>query len=191
MENRILLLGDELFGPCGEAALRFSELLLAKEQTRKLQFILNAPIPYSLKELQKKIAMDVTGKQASKIIVGIGLHEIKTGKDFSYLKELFDFIFSEIKQKSNARIFVLTIPLAFCPEAVSVTEALNQFFFSSEDARLSVFDFNKAFTEFSESQKANGKFARTLLDDTYLPTSITETFLGMFLQESMSDILNG
>ena len=85
MENRILIIGDELFGEQGESANRFAEILLCREANRPVQFSINAPAPQTLQQLYDRASADIIGKKAGRIIVGLGLKELKRGgKDALY-----------------------------------------------------------------------------------------------------------
>ena len=54
MENRTLVIADEMFGPHGEAAELFSQLLLCLEPERPRQFVFNTPLYGSIESLYAK-----------------------------------------------------------------------------------------------------------------------------------------
>ena len=62
MENRILIIGDELFGPQGEVAARCVEMLLCRKPNRPMQFSVNAPVLPSLSQLLARASSDIIGK---------------------------------------------------------------------------------------------------------------------------------
>ena len=111
MENRVLVIGDELFGPKGEAANRFVEAVLCREPSRPIQFSLNVPIAVSLSQLKARLSSDVIGKNAGRIIVGLGLRELNQGgADGASVANLLLLLVNELVNKTQSRLFLLTIP---------------------------------------------------------------------------------
>ena len=111
MENRILIIGDEILGEQGEAANRFAEILLCREANRPIQFSINAPAPQSLKQLYDRASADIIGKKAGRIIMGLGLKELKRGgNDYSGVFSLYETLANEILSKTLAPLHFITIP---------------------------------------------------------------------------------
>ena len=97
MENRILIIGDELLGEQGEAANRFAEILLCRDANRPIQFSINAPAPQTLQQLYDRASADIIGKKAGRIIVGLGLKELKRGgKDYNGVFAAYEKLAGEI-----------------------------------------------------------------------------------------------
>lgn len=184
MENRILIIADELFGENGESAARFSELLLCKQPTRPLQFVINAPLSYSLASLNEKIAFDIMGKQAKHIILGVGLKELAHGKNPDTLFESLKNITSILLSKTSSIIYIVTIPLETLPESPSAVCHWNTLLKGLAADRLNVLDFAEAAETFKEQQLERGKFARTLYGETGKPTSTCQTLLSLFLLDT-------
>lgn len=183
MENRVLIIADELFGEHGEAGERFSELLLCSEPERPLQFVLNAPLPYSLRELLLKVAPDVIGKQADRIFLGLGLRELRRGASPEELATTFSELLKDVLLKTNSRIFLVTVPDGAFAESPSVVEKWNSFLKSFEGERVCVLDFAAHVAEFRERQLSRGKFARSLFDGSGAPTPICCMLLSLYLQK--------
>ena len=187
MENRILIIGDELFGEQGEAANRFAEILLCREANRPVQFSINAPAPQSLQQLLDRVSADVIGKKAGRIIVGLGLKELKRG-GFDYIKvfELYAAFVNEVLNKTLAPLHLLTIPEDMFPMAPSQITALNEQIRSlalKDEKRVRIMDFAAYVTAFKEKQLERGKFGRSLYTEDGKPTSICNTFMSLFLYD--------
>ena len=126
MENRILIIGDELLGEQGEAANRFAEILLCREANRPVQFSINAPAPQSLRQLLDRASADIIGKKAGRIILGLGLKELKRGgTDYNGVFTLYQALAHEILSKTLATVHFLTVPEDMFPQAPSQVVALN------------------------------------------------------------------
>lgn len=187
MENRTLVIADELFGENGEAATRFSELLLCSEPARPLQFVLNAPLPYPFPSLFAKIAFDIIGKQAKRIVLGVGLHELARGGNADELFASFKSIVQEVLLKTTSYIYLVTIPLDALPQIPSVAQhwnmLLREFAKGLDASRVKLADFALHLETFKEEQLARGKFARTLYTDAGKATSMCLMLLALYLQQ--------
>jgi hypothetical protein len=187
MENRILIIGDELLGEQGEAANRFAEILLCRDANRPVQFSINAPAPQSLRQLFDRASADIIGKKAGRMIVGLGLKELKRGgNDYKAVFSLYQTLVDEILSKTLAPIYFLTIPEDMFPAAPSQLTALNECirtFAAKDNKRVRILDFAAYVAEFKEKQLERGKFGRSLYTEEGLPTSICNTFLALFLYD--------
>ena len=187
MENRILIIGDELLGEQGEAANRFAEILLCREANRPVQFSINAPAPQSLKQLFDRASADIIGKKAGRIIVGLGLKELKRGgTDYNGVFALYETLANEILSKTLAPLHFLTIPEDMFPEAPSQVTALNECIrgiAEKDEKRVRIMDFAAYVADFKEKQLERGKFGRSLYTDDGRATSICNTFLALFLYD--------
>ena len=187
MENRILIIGDELLGEQGEAANRFAEILLCREANRPVQFSINAPAPQSLRQLFDRASADIIGKKAGRMIVGLGLKELKRGgNDYNGVFSLYQSLVNEILNKTLAPIHFLTIPEDMFPAAPSQLTALNECIrtlAAKDNKRVKILDFAAYVADFKEKQLERGKFGRSLYTEEGLPTSICNTFLALFLYD--------
>lgn len=187
MENRILIIGDELLGEQGEAANRFAEILLCREANRPIQFSINAPAPQTMQQLLDRAAADVIGKKAGRIVVGLGVKELKRGgTDYNGIAALYEAFVDEVLSKTLAPLHLLTVPEDMFPAAPSQLTALNEKIreFAAKDAdRLKVFDFSAYVADFKEKQLERGKFGRSLYAENGMPTSICNTFLALYLYD--------
>jgi hypothetical protein len=187
MENRILIIGDELLGEQGEAANRFAEILLCREANRPVQFSINAPAPQSLKQLFERASADIIGKKAGRIIVGLGLKELKRGgTDYNGVFALYETLANEILSKTLAPLHFLTIPEDMFPVAPSQLTALNDCIrnLAAKDVkRIKIMDYAAYVADFKGKQLERGKFGRSLYTEEGLPTSICNTFMALFLYD--------
>ena len=187
MENRILIIGDELFGEQGEAANRFAEILLCREANRPVQFSINAPAPQSLQQLYDRASADIIGKKAGRIIVGLGLKELKRGgKDYMGVFTAYETLANEILSKTLAPVHFLTIPEDMFPVAPSQLTALNDCIRGlqqKDEKRVKILDFAAYVADFKEKQLERGKFGRSLYTEEGNPTSICNTFMALFLYD--------
>ena len=185
MENRILIIGDELLGEQGEAANRFAEIILCREANRPIQFSINAPAPQSLKQLYDRASADIIGKKAGRIIVGLGLKELKRGgTDYSGVFSLYESLAGEILSKTLAPLHFMTIPEDMFPIAPSQLTALNECIrglAGKDERRIKIMDFAAYVADFKEKQLERGKFGRSLYTEDGSPTSICNTFMALFL----------
>lgn len=188
MENRTLIVADEFFGARGEAAELFSQLLLCLEPERPRQFIINAPFYGSLASLQSKIDIDIVGKQAWRLIFGVGLRELRQGVKVQSLFARFREILLEVTQKMRCEIYVVTLPESAFPEEPSVVNHWNSLLKTLENSNIFLLDFANAESEFQRKQAARGKFSRTLWEDSGNLTSIGLMFLALFLQKNFINI---
>ena len=193
MENRVLVIGDELFGPKGEAANRFVEAVLCREPSRPIQFSLNVPIAVSLSQLKARLSSDVTGKKAGRIIVGLGLRELNQGgADGASVANILLLLVNELVNKTQSRLFLLTIPSEMFPIAVNEVEFLNtsiREIIKMNENRIVLLDFAKYAEEFKEKQMARGKFGRSLFMENGEATSLCCMLLALYLQEKLVEDL--
>lgn len=187
MENRILIIGDELLGEQGEAANRFAEILLCREANRPVQFSINAPAPQTLQQLYDRASADIIGKKAGRIIVGLGLKELKRGgKDYMGVFTAYETLANEILSKTLVPIHFLTIPEDMFPAAPSQLTALNDSIRGlqqKDEKRVRILDFAAYVADFKEKQLERGKFGRSLYTEEGNPTSICNTFMALFLYD--------
>ncbi|OWV26147.1 hypothetical protein B7988_07520 [Fibrobacter sp. UWB1] len=187
MENRILIIGDELLGEQGEAANRFAEILLCREANRPVQFSINAPAPQTLQQLYDRASADIIGKKAGRIIVGLGLKELKRGgKDYMGVFTAYETLANEILSKTLVPIHFLTIPEDMFPAAPSQLAALNDCIRGlqqKDEKRVKILDFAAYVADFKEKQLERGKFGRSLYTEEGNPTSICNTFMALFLYD--------
>jgi hypothetical protein len=190
MENRILIIGDELFGEQGESANRFAEILLCREANRPVQFSINAPAPQTLQQLYDRASADIIGKKAGRIIVGLGLKELKRGgKDYMGVFTAYETLANEILSKTLAPVHFLTIPEDMFPAAPSQLTALNELIrglLQKDENRVKILDFAAYVANFKEKQLERGKFGRSLYTEAGTPTSICNTFMALFLFDFIS-----
>ena len=190
MENRILIIGDELFGEQGESANRFAEILLCREANRPVQFSINAPAPQTLQQLYDRASADIIGKKAGRIIVGLGLKELKRGgKDDMGVFTAYETLANEILSKTLAPVHFLTIPEDMFPAAPSQLTALNELIRGlqqKDENRVKILDFAAYVANFKEKQLERGKFGRSLYTEAGTPTSICNTFMALFLFDFIS-----
>ena len=193
MENRVLVIGDELFGPKGEAANRFVEAVLCREPSRPIQFSLNVPIAVSLSQLKARLSSDVIGKNAGRIIVGLGLRELNQGgADGASVANILLLLVNELVNKTQSRLFLLTIPSEMFPIAVNEIEFLNtsiREIIKMNENRIVLLDFAKYAEEFKEKQMARGKFGRSLFMENGEATSLCCMLLALYLQEKLVEDL--
>ncbi len=193
MENRGLVIGDELFGPKGEAANRFVEAVLCREPSRPIQFSLNVPIAVSLSQLKARLSSDVIGKNAGRIIVGLGLRELnQDGADGASVANILLLLVNELVNKTQSRLFLLTIPSEMFPIAVNEVEFLNtsiREIIKMNENRIVLLDFAKYAEEFKEKQMARGKFGRSLFMENGEATSLCCMLLALYLQEKLVEDL--
>ena len=126
MENRILIIGDELFGEQGEVASRAAEMLLCRAPSRPMQFSINSPVPLSIPQLLSRAASDVIGKKAGRIVLGLGVRDLR--KDYgtgAETAENYRNLVSELVNKTQSGMFVVTVPVDFFPEALDKADLLN------------------------------------------------------------------
>ena len=193
MENRVLVIGDELFGPKGEAANRFVEAVLCREPSRPIQFSLNVPIAVSLSQLKARLSSDVIGKNAGRIIVGLGLRELNQGgADGASVANILLLLVNELVNRTQSRLFLLTIPSEMFPIAVNEIEFLNtsiREIIKMNENRIVLLDFAKYAEEFKEKQMARGKFGRSLFMENGEATSLCCMLLALYLQEKLVEDL--
>ena len=187
MENRILIIGDELFGEQGEVASRAAEMLLCREPSRPMQFSINSPVPLSIPQLVSRAASDIIGKKAGRIVLGLGLRDLKkdpgTGAETA---ENYAGLMRELVNKTQSGLFAVTVPSDFLPGAVEKVDLLNariRAFETDFPSRVKVFDFAKQAEIFKEKQLERGKFARSLYSEDAKPTSLCITLESLFLQD--------
>lgn len=187
MENRILVIGDEMLGGAGEAASRFAESLLCRLPNRPMQFSINAPTMLSLSQLLARSSADIIGKRAGRIIFALGLHELRRerGNGEKVFEGLQSLVF-EMLRKTQAELFVLTLPPEMFPDDSMAVGEMNEAIrgmAAKDSERLKILDFAAQVEIFKEKQAERGKFARSLFAEDGNPTSLCITFLSMFLED--------
>ncbi|MCQ2108119.1 MAG: hypothetical protein MJZ05_05070 [Fibrobacter sp.] len=189
MENRILIIGDELLGEQGEAANRFAELLLCREANRPIQFFINAPAIQTIPQFVARASSDIIGKKAGRMIFGLGLKDLKRGgSDYNKVFEQYSALADEIISKTMSPLHFLTIPTDTLPIAPAQVGALNEMilgFRNKNPERVKILDFAAHVEVFKEKQLERGKFGRSLYTEDGKPTSLCNTLLAVFLYEEI------
>ncbi|MCQ2124379.1 MAG: hypothetical protein MJZ25_09375 [Fibrobacter sp.] len=189
MENRILIIGDELLGEQGEAANRFAELLLCREANRPIQFFINAPAIQTIPQFVARASSDIIGKKAGRMIFGLGLKDLKRGgSDYNKVFEQYSALADEIISKTMSPLHFLTIPTDTLPIAPAQVGALNEMilgFRNKNPERVKILDFAAYVEVFKEKQLERGKFGRSLYTEDGKPTSLCNTLLAVFLYEEI------
>lgn len=189
MENRILIIGDELLGEQGEAANRFAELLLCREANRPIQFFINAPAILSISQFVARVSSDIIGKKAGRMIFGLGLKDLKRGgADYNKVFDQYSLLADDIISKTLSPLHFLTIPTDMLPMAPAQVGALNEMILSFRDKnpeRVKILDFAAHVDFFKEKQLERGKFGRSLYTEEGKPTSLCNTLLAVFLYEEI------
>lgn len=187
MENRTLIIGDELLGDQGEAAHRCAELILCREANRPIQFSINVPVPQSIALLRARVSTDVIGKKPGRIVLGLGLKDLKRGgMDYRQVFEQYSLFLDDVLNKTVSPVHLLTIPEDMLPSARVQVAGLNDLILGlQEKARVSVFDFAAYAEIFKEKQVERGKFGRSIYTEDGKPTSLCNTLLALYLQESI------
>lgn len=186
MENRILVVADDLLGKEGEAAVKFSELLLCEYPARPIQFTLLPPVACPLDTLLSRVSQDIIGKQAGRIVLGLGLWDLRRRGDAPAVFASYQALVRELISKTLAVVYLVTIPPAAFPGDVAVVNDLNRRIATLADGdRVHVLDFASHLDEFSRLQSARGKFARNLYNEKHEATSIGQMLLGLFLQKHL------
>lgn len=187
MENRILIIGDELLGDEGEAATRCSEMLLCAEPNRPMQFSINAPMLLSIPQLFARASSDVIGKKAGRIVLGLGVADLKRERGRGeVVAEHYRTLLDELLKKTQSNLDLLTIPTEMLPEGGDQVEALNQAirdFVNMAPDRMKIFDWEAHVQKFQAKQEERGKFGRSLFSEASKPTSLCLTLLSMFLED--------
>lgn len=187
MENRILILGDEFLGEQGEAANRCAEILLCREANRPIQFSINAPAPQSMAQLLARASSDIIGKKAGRMIIGLGLRELKRGGvDYNGVFERYGALVDELLSKTLAPLHFLTIPEDMFPQEPAQLNALNERIYEfarKNEKRVFIEDFAAHVAVFKEKQLERGKFGRSLYTEEGKPTSLCNMLLGLFLHD--------
>ena len=60
-------------GEQGEAANHAAEIILCREANLPIQFYINAPAPQSIPLFLARLASDIIGKKAGRLVMGLGL----------------------------------------------------------------------------------------------------------------------
>ncbi|SHL36895.1 SGNH/GDSL hydrolase family protein [Fibrobacter sp. UWEL] len=185
MENRTLIIGDELFGDQGEAAHRCAELILCLEANRPVQFSINAPVSQTLAQLRTRVSTDVIGKKPGRIVLGLGLKDLnRGGADYKLVFEQYSQFVDDVLNKTSSPVHLLTIPEDMLPNARNQVACLNDLIRGlQEKDRVNVFDFAAYADIYKEKQVERGKFGRSIYTEEGKPTSLCNTLLALFLQE--------
>lgn len=187
MENRILIIGDEILGEQGEAANRAAEIILCREANRPIQFSINAPSPLSLSQFMGRASSDIIGKKAGRMVMALGIRELKKeGGDGNIVAESYKKLVELLCKKIQGSLFFMTIPVDMFPQAKFQVEYLNDVichFVDLDSQRIKVWDLDLEVSNFKKKQEERGKFARSLFNEDGAPTSLGNTFTALFLQE--------
>ena len=182
-----------MFGSKGEAANRFVEAVLCREPSRPIQFSVNVPVAVSLSQLKARLSSDIIGKNAGRIIMGFGLRELNHGgADGASVANLYGTVVNELVNKTQSRLFLLTIPGEMFPIAVPEVEFLNSSIreiCAANENRIVLLDFARFAETFREKQMERGKFGRSLFMENGEPTSLCCMLLALYLQDRLVEDL--
>lgn len=169
-------------GADGEAAALFSEIVLCENPSRPVQFAISAQVRYPIESLLSRAPYEIFGKLSERIVLALGLHELRMRPDPACAFASYKILIDEILSKTASVLYLLTIPAQAFPECASEVEAFNLQVRGMDDGdRVHVMDFAKHVDSFEKDQILRGKFARSLYDSTDRPTSLCHTLLGLFL----------
>jgi len=122
-------------------------------------------------------------------VIGLGLKELKRGgNDYNGVFSVYESLVDEILNKTLAPVYFLTVPEDMFPMAPSQLTALNELIRSlakKDERRVKILDYAAYVADFKEKQLERGKFGRSLYTDEGIPTSICNTFLALFLYDSI------
>lgn len=193
MENRILIIGDNLFGEQGEAAARCVEMLLCRKPNRPMQFSVNAPALPSISQFIARASSDIIGKQAGRIVFGLGFNEMMRERgNAKAVAEVYGALANEIIKKTQSFVHFVTIPRDLLPEIPEQVDELNENirgFAEKAPDRVQIIDFARHVEKFKEMQAERGKFARSLFSEGAKPTSLCMTLLSLYLQDCILEVL--
>lgn len=193
MENRILIIGDELFGEQGEAASRCVEMLLCRRPNRPMQFSVNAPALPTISQFVARASSDIIGKQAGRIVLGLGLGEMKRERgNAEKVAATYGSLADEIIKKTQSYVHFVTIPQGLLPEIPDQVDKLNESirgFVSKDPTRVQIIEFAEHAEKFKEMQAERGKFARSLYSEDAKPTSLCLTLLSLYLQDCILEAI--
>ncbi len=189
MTHRIQIIGDELFGVGGEAADLFSELVLCENPSRPVQFAISATVRYPIATVQERAPSDIFGKLAERIVLGLGLHEMRMRPNPEEVFLSYESLVSEILSKTASVLYLLTIPREAFPDLAFEVESFNARVRALDDGdRVHVLDFARHVEEFERDQVLRGKFARSLYDSNGMATSLCHMLLGLFIERRIFNI---
>ena len=186
--HRIQVIGDELLGVGGEAATLFSELVLCENPSRPVQFAISASVRYPLSSVLSRAPSDIFGKLAERIVLGLGLHDLKTHPEPDAVFARYKALVDEILSKTASILYVLTVPREAFPECAPEVAAFNERLKSLEGDRVRILDFALHVENFERDQVLRGKFARSLYDSNGMPTSLCHTLLGLFIERRIFNL---
>lgn len=189
MTHRIQVIGDELMGVEGEAATLFSEIVLCENPSRPVQFAISAQVRYPLVTVLSRAPYEIFGKLAERIVLGVGLHELKMTPEADKAFESYKLLVDEILSKTSSVLYLLTIPRQAFPDCATEILALNGMIRSLDNGdRIHVMDFAEHVERFEKDQILRGKFARSLYDSNRIPTSLCHVLLGLFLSRRIFNL---
>jgi hypothetical protein len=152
-----------------------------------MQFSINAPMLLPIPQLIQRAASDIIGKKAGRIVLGLGLRDLrKEAGDGAKTAENYSNLVSELVNKTQSGIMVVTIPADFFPDARDQIDIVNERIRGLQALypdRVKVFDFAAHAEVFKEKQLERGKFARSLYSDDAKPTSLCITLQSLFLED--------
>ncbi len=188
MTHRIQVIGDELMGAGGEAAALFSELVLCENPSRPVQFAISASVRYPLSTVLSRAPSDIFGKLAERIVLGLGLHELKVHPCPEDVFRSYEALVEEILSKTTSILYLLTVPGEAFKECSAEVESFNEKLRGLESPRVLILDFARHVESFERDQILRGKFARSLYDSNGMPTSLCHTLLGLFIERRIFNI---
>lgn len=188
MTHRIQVIGDELMGVGGEAAALFSELVLCENPSRPVQFAISASVRYPISTVLSRAPSDIFGKLAERIVIGLGLHELKAHPYPEDVFRSYRTLVEEILSKTSSILYLLTVPCEAFKECAAEVEAFNERLRTLENSRVRILDFARHVESFERDQVLRGKFARSLYDSNGMPTSLCHTLLGLFIERRIFNI---
>ena len=196
MTHRIQIISDELMGADAEAAELFSEIVLCENPTRPVQFAISSSVRYPLSTVLSRAPYDIFGKLAERIVLGLGLHELRTVTDADAVFASYKLLLDELLSKTASVLYLITIPKKAFPEGETEVSKFNEKVRGLDDGdRVHVLDFDSHVENFEKAQLLRGKFARSLYDSNHNPTSLCHTLLGLFLSQrifnSKKELENG
>lgn len=188
MTHRIQVIGDELMGVGGEAAALFSELVLCENPSRPVQFAISASVRYPLSTVLSRAPSDIFGKLAERIVIGLGLHELKVRPEPEEVFCSYKALVEEILSKTSSVLYLLTVPREAFRECATEVNAFNERLKTLGCDRVHILDFAQHVESFERDQVLRGKFARSLYDSSGMPTSLCHTLLGLFIERRIFNI---
>jgi len=189
VKNRYLLIGDPYWGVESGTPGLFADLLLCKNPTLPLDFLIDSSSRNTLDRLFQTCPREIIGRKAGTTILCAGWTELQGPDTVESVIERFDRLVQEIQHNSQTQLWIMTLPENSMADSNLLQRKLKRFndFIRTDiiKMQLKILDFDAMVQDYQHLQKARQDMMRSLFTETGELNGLGQMLLALSLAQAM------